>query len=200
VKKILDEALNLNGGREGYASAPNTFRLLLELMLETGMRVSDAVRFDPSVLHKGESGLWIYGYVQRKRQRTKHPVQVEAYISNRFKKAMDGCKWLSPKKPFWYGETAGRGYKLGYQVYDLMQSIGARCGVDDCRPHRLRDTFAVRALLRGVSLEDVSRLLGHSSVKVTELYYAKWVAARKVRLERLVAQSLVDSQGHTLGD
>jgi hypothetical protein len=27
------------------------------------------------------------------------------------------------------------------------------------------------------------RLLGHSSVKVTEAYYAKWVASRKVRLE-----------------
>jgi integrase len=81
-----------------------------------------------------------------------------------------------------------------------MQTIGKRCGVDDCRPHRLRDTFAVRALLHGMSLEDVSRLLGHSSVKVTELYYAKWVAARKVRLERLVAQSLVDSLGHALVD
>jgi hypothetical protein len=30
-----------------------------------------------------------------------------------------------------------------------MQSIGGRCGVDDCRPHRLRDTFAVRALFAG---------------------------------------------------
>jgi integrase/recombinase XerD len=198
VKKILDEALKLNRGRDGYASAPNTFRALLELMLETGMRVSDAIRFDPAVVRRGESGLWIYGYVQRKRQRTKQPVQVEAFLSNRLKTAIDQCKWLSTDKPFWYG-PASKGYKLAYQVYDLMQSIGKRSAVDDCRPHRLRDTFAVRALLRGMSLEDVSRLLGHSSVKVTELYYAKWVAARKVRLERLVAQSLVDSQGRALG-
>ena len=196
VRKILDEALKLNGGRDGYASAPNTFRLLLELMLETGMRVSDAIRFDPAVLQRGESGLWIYGYVQRKRQRIKQPVQVEAFISKRLKTAIDGCKWLSPEKPFWYGTSASRGYKLGYQVYDLMQTIGKRCGVADCRPHRLRDTFAVRKLLAGFQLEDVSRLLGHSSVKVTELYYAKWIAARKVRLERLVAKSLVDRGSH----
>jgi site-specific recombinase XerD len=196
IKKILDEALKLNGGRDGYASAPNTFRLLLELMLETGMRVSDAIRFDPALPQRGESGLWIYVYVQRKRQRTKQPVQVEAFISNRLKTAIDGCKWLSPEKPFWYGTAASRGYKLGYQVYDLMQTIGKRCGVADCRPHRLRDTFAVRKLLAGFQLEDVSRLLGHSSVKVTELYYAKWIAARKVRLERLVAKSLVDTGSH----
>ena len=196
VKKILDEALKLNGGRDGYASAPNTFRLLLELMLETGMRVSDAIRFDPAVLQRGESGLWIYGCVQRKRQRIKQPVQVEAFISNRLKTAIVGCRWLSPERPFWYGTAASRGYNLGYQVYDLMQTIGKRCGVADCRPHRLRDTFAVRKLLAGFQLEDVSRLLGHSSVKVTELYYAKWIAARRVRLERLVAKSLVDTGSH----
>jgi site-specific recombinase XerD len=85
VKKILDEALKLNGGRDGYASAPNTFRVLLELMLETGMRVSDAIRFDPALVQRGESGLWIYSYVQRKRQRTKQPVHVEAFISNRLR-------------------------------------------------------------------------------------------------------------------
>jgi integrase len=167
-------------------------------MLETGMRVSDAIRFDPSVLQRGESGLWVYTYVQSKRQRIKRPSRVEAYISDRLKTSIDGCKWLSQDKPFWYGVATGRGYKLGYQVYGLMQTIGKRCGVADCRPHRLRDTFAVRALLHGVSLEDVSRLLGHSRVKVTELYYAKWVAARKRRLESIVAQSLVNLDHNAL--
>src|SRR5712671_7712410 len=79
------------------------------------------------------------------------------------------------------------------EVYERMQTLGARCGVSDCRPHRLRDTFAVRKLLAGFQLEDVSRLLGHSSVKVTETYYAKWVPSRKLRLERLLAESLVNT-------
>ena len=70
-----------------------------------------------------------------------------------------------------------------------MQGIGERAQVADCRPHRLRDTFAVRALLRGMQLEDVSRLLGHSSVKVTETYYAKWISSRKRRLERIVTET-----------
>jgi hypothetical protein len=46
---------------------------------------------------------------------------------------------------------------LGYEVYDLTQTIGKRSGVADCRPHRLRDTFVVRRVLAGFQLEDVFR-------------------------------------------
>jgi integrase len=41
VKRILDESLKLNGGTHDYAKHPKTFRLLLELMLETSMRVGE---------------------------------------------------------------------------------------------------------------------------------------------------------------
>src|SRR5271156_2063029 len=81
-------------------------------------------------------------------------------------------------------------------VYERLQAVGKACGVDACRPHRLRDTFAVRLLTKGVPLEDVSRLLGHASVAVTEKYYAPWVASRKLRLERLLSEALVNAKGH----
>jgi integrase len=191
VQKILAEAGKLNGGTHGYAKHPKTFRLLLELMLETGMRVGDAIRFDAKSLVQGER-LWIYTYVPQKQKKTDKPKSVEAYVSPKLKTAIDGCEWLSPKLPFSYGASRNQ-YYLANQVYYRMQTIGVRCGIADCRPHRLRDTFAVRALLRGVPLEDVSRLLAHSSVQITETYYAKWVDSRKRRLERLVAESLVDA-------
>ncbi len=191
VELILNEAARMNGGREGYASAPETFRLLLELMLETGIRVSDAVRFDPALLQKGKS-LWIYTFVQEKRKRTKKLVPIEAFLTDRLKTAIDKCKWLSPRRPFWFGSEENK-YGIAYQVYDRMQTLGERCGVLDCRPHRLRDTFAVQALLRGLSISDVSRLLGHSSVKITESYYAAWVPRRMHRLESVVAESLVNA-------
>jgi integrase len=49
--------------------------------------------------------------------------------------------------------------------------------------HMLRDTFAVQMLLAGVSLEKVSRLLTHKSVRVTEKHYAPWIKARELQLE-----------------
>ena len=189
IATILHSASQLKGGTHGYAKQAATFRLLLEFMLATGLRVGDAVSFDPRALSKGES-LWIYIYRPQKQKRSEKPKLLEAYITDEFKKRIEECKWFSIKGPFWYG-TGSDPTPLAQAVYERMQNIGERARIPDCRPHRLRDTFAVRMLLKGVSLEDVSRLLGHSSVKVTETYYAKWVALRKRRLERLFAESLV---------
>lgn len=52
--------------------------------------------------------------------------------------------------------------------------------------HRLRDTFAVDLLQKGVPLEDVSKLLGHDSIVTTETHYAKWVQGRQDRLTNIV--------------
>jgi site-specific recombinase XerD len=53
----------------------------------------------------------------------------------------------------------------------------------------LRDTFAVEMLQAGVSLEQVSILLGHSSVKITEKHYSPWVRARQEQLEKSVRKA-----------
>ena len=55
--------------------------------------------------------------------------------------------------------------------------------------HRLRDTLAVELPLAGVSIERVSVLLGHSSVRVTEKHYNPWVRARQEQLEADVASA-----------
>lgn len=49
-----------------------------------------------------------------------------------------------------------------------------------------RDTFAVELLLAGVPIDQVSLLLAHSSVKITEKHYAPFVKARQQQLEASV--------------
>jgi integrase len=51
------------------------------------------------------------------------------------------------------------------------------------RSHMLRDTYAVEMLLAGVPLEKVSKLLGHRSMRVTEMYYAHWTEGRLKQLD-----------------
>jgi integrase/recombinase XerD len=58
------------------------------------------------------------------------------------------------------------------------------------RSHMLRDTFAVDLLLQGMPLEDVSYLLTHDSVKMTEKYYAPWVNARREKVHGDLQQTL----------
>jgi integrase/recombinase XerD len=189
VKLIFDWAGKLNGGTTGYASKPATFRLLLEFMLLTGLRVSDAIRFDPRQCFKSQQ-MFVYSFVPTKKRRNEKPKKIKTYLTETLKTAIDKCDGFSTTFPFAYRSFADDAQERA--VYERMQELGKRCRVDDCRPHRLRDTFAVRLLLKGMALEDVSRLLGHSSVAITEKYYAAWVLDRELRLERLLSETLQD--------
>lgn len=193
VQGILSEAERIKGGTSGYATKGRTFRLLVELMLETGMRVGDSIRYDPKHCVKSEH-LWTYSFEPQKQKRNDKPKQAEVFLTERLKTAIDECDWLSKSFPFAYREF-DESTTMESAVYERMQAIGMRCNVADCRPHRLRDTFAVRMLLNDISLEDVSKLLCHSTIAVTEKYYAAWIPARKLRLERLVSEALANSVG-----
>jgi integrase len=56
-----------------------------------------------------------------------------------------------------------------------------------------RDTFAVELLNKGVPIDRVSLLLGHSSVKVTEKHYAPFVKERQQQLEMYARMAWEDS-------
>jgi len=171
VKKILG------------AATPMT-KLCIRLMLETGLRISDAVQFEPGKLIRGDH-LWIYPFRVTKRRRlaAQRATFHEVFVSDRLKSAIDEAHdlWRSPNRPFMLRSVLAATYVGRDEMHEM--------DVPDCRPHRVRDSFAVSRLLAGVSIDDVSKLLGHSSVAITEAHYAPWVPARSRRLEGIVAQS-----------
>lgn len=85
---------------------------------------------------------------------------------------------------FWSGQSQ----PLSATKYwrERLNRVARKAGVQNFTPHRLRHTFAVEFLLTGESIEDLSTLLGHSSVYTTQRYYAQWNMARRNRLARIM--------------
>ncbi len=57
-------------------------------------------------------------------------------------------------------------------VSSRMRTLLKRANIRDFTIHSLRKDFAIRALANGVSIYEVAQLLGHSSIKTTEKWYA----------------------------
>jgi len=55
--------------------------------------------------------------------------------------------------------------------YDMITQAAVKAGISAVSPHDLRHSFATRYLQRGGDIYLLSRILGHSSVKMTETYY-----------------------------
>jgi integrase/recombinase XerD len=73
--------------------------------------------------------------------------------------------WAEPKGQAWSYRAA----------YDLVMRLRARTGID-FDPHWMRHSAATRWLRDGVSIEVVSKLLGHSSVAITGSVYGHLTA------------------------
>ena len=69
---------------------------------------------------------------------------------------------------------------------DWLRTVFDKAGVahstSEMLSHRFRHTFAVELLLAGVGIEQVSKLLGHKTMRTTERYYSAWVKERQQKL------------------
>lgn len=88
---------------------------------------------------------------------------------------------------FWTGNGLAKSAVADWQR--SLRRLFELTTVENGHAHRFRDTFAVGLLMAGVDMTDVSVLLGHSSIKITEKHYSAWVSARQVRLESIVQKT-----------
>ncbi len=159
-------------------------RALVRLMRQSGLAIVDAatLRRDDLIRDKGKG---FYRVVTaRQKTGTDVSVVIPLDVAQELLTVLNG----NPTYVFWTGHGEPRTTVSHWQedFRTLYRDAKIAAG-GSMMSHRLRDTFAVDLLEKGVPLEEVSKLLGHQSIKTTERHYAKWVKARQDRLDALVS-------------
>ena len=158
-------------------------RALVQLMRWSGLAIQDAVKIRRAdIIHENAKGLY---RVVVARQKTGTDVSVP--IPTEVAEEVLAVPSPNPDYIFWNGKSKSRAQVTmwgGRYMRPLFEAAGVRSG--HMVSHRLRDTFAVDLLQKGVPMEEVSKLLGHTSIRTTEKHYAKWMKGRQDRLDSLV--------------
>ena len=167
------------GPRGEFATRLDHVVAMCELMYETGLRISDCFFFDIDrvVLEDGEPD-GVYTTVQKKHQRRGRTVTV--YPPRWLIEKLRKLPRISPQYLFWNGHSKLMSWRGVFA--DVLDRAARVAGLENVHPHRFRDSFAIRCIERGMALDDISRLLGHSSVLMTERNYLPWIKSRETAL------------------
>jgi integrase/recombinase XerD len=183
---IIEATHRYHGNSWEEGATGTQLRALTLLMRWTGLRIRDAVTLERTRVTKTDRGGDCILLYQAK---TGEPVYcpIPPHVTEALTSLPPGASGNSLYF-FWSGEghpnTAGGNWRRSYRRLFKLAELGKRA-----HSHMFRDTFAVECLRSGVSLERVSTLLGHKSVKITEKHYKPHVKALQWELEDEVQKS-----------
>jgi site-specific recombinase XerD len=173
VSKIIATCslYSANYGGAGNANA-HRLRALVLLLLNSGLRIRDAVTL-PRDRIDNKGNLFLYT--------AKTGVPVKVPLPSTVIEALSMVTGTCNQYFFWTGESKPKSAVGNWQR--SLRKLFRLANIPNGHPHRFRHTFAARLLQTGAGLENVSRLLGHQSTRITERYYASWVRERQEQLE-----------------
>lgn len=145
-------------------------RLVVELLYETGMRLSELTGLKQVDYEMVKGTVKVLG--KRNKERIIPLTQELKTIINQFiqlkseqktPKAVDGTVYLLQKKD---GKKLPQKFVYGRVKYYL----GLVTTIDKKSPHVLRHTFATHMLNNGADLNAIKELLGHANLSATQIY------------------------------
>ncbi len=177
MEKILWAAESI---REAHPKIPEgtekKLYALVLLMRYSGLRISDACMFQRSQLKRAKLFL--------RQEKTKHHVWVPLPAM-----VIDALEAFDEDEEYPFYNRVGKPKSCITEWQQRLKLVYDMAGVKDGHSHRLRDTFSVDLLSKGVPLHTVSVLLGHKSTRTTERHYAPWVQQLQVELEEAVKRT-----------
>jgi site-specific recombinase XerD len=142
------------------------------MMLETGLRVSEACNMDVEDIDLDDlSALVIGGKGEKDRTVLFTDLtsnEIESWLIER--KTRGDVEEKSGRHPLFISKTGSR--ISPRWVQKLMDRLAQASSIPKSRltPHTLRHTFASGLLERGADLVTIQRLLGHASIATTRVY------------------------------
>lgn len=138
-------------------------RAILGLAYSAGLRVSEVVRLRPDDLNRDRGLLQIRAGKGRKDRSTLLSPAALALVDAYLEGASPG-KWLFP------GPRPSR-HLSARSVQKVTADARVRAGITKpVTPHILRHSFATHLLEKGTDVRLIQELLGHASVRTTEIY------------------------------
>lgn len=144
-------------------------RAIFELMYSSGLRVSELCSLSFSSILWEERLLRIMGKGNKERL-----IPVGEYAIDFLKKYINESRGelMMNYKNNEYVFISSRGNKLSRQmIWIILKKISKEAKLNkEIHPHTLRHSFATHLLKGGADLRAVQELLGHSSIKTTQIY------------------------------
>ncbi|MBO5630999.1 MAG: tyrosine-type recombinase/integrase, partial [Aeriscardovia sp.] len=151
---------------EDYLSIRN--RLMLMMMFDTGLRISEIINLKPEQIRDGYFN--IFGKGRKERVVPQNAIVSKWMMKyNRVRNV-----YFEFKKVEGYYFLSKNGRRLTEEaVCKFMKRVAKDVGVNPLvrvSPHTCRHSFAHQSLKNGLDLYSLSRLLGHESVSITQRY------------------------------
>lgn len=145
------------------ASTPKE-KAVIAFLSTTACRVGELVGVRIEDVNMQEREVKVFGKGGKERVTffdAKTKLAIENYLDTR----NDDCPFLfvNDSGSVKHGCTTG-------SIERIVAKVGKRANVENAHPHRFRRTVATRAIDRGMPIEQVKELLGHSQIQTTMIY------------------------------
>lgn len=136
---------------------------MIDILASTGMRVGELVRLNRSDVNFESRECIVFGKGSKER-----PVYFDARTKIHLKNYLDSriddnpALFVSLQKPY------NRLHISGVEI--RLREMGRQLGIPKVHPHKFRRTLATRAIDKGMPIEQVQQLLGHSKIDTTMEY------------------------------
>lgn len=136
---------------------------IIDLLYSTGMRVGELVNLNIDDIDFEQRECIVYGKGDKERKvyfDAKTKIHLQQYLKSR----MD-------KNPALFVTLDAPSNRLKISGVEIrLRQLGKRLNMDRIHPHIFRRTMATRAIDKGMPIEQVQKLLGHSQIDTTMQY------------------------------